>query len=262
MTDMYRTDKISIFEHERIDEIGFGNLKLIQAPEEFCYGVDAVLLADFAYRLTDAERESAKVRKVIDLGTGTGVIPLILSSKYEEAEIFGVEVQEASFLRAERNAELNGLSERLRFINADIKDLGKSMGKELAGSFDTVVSNPPYTKMSAGLMSPNRAKHIARHETTAGLEDFISVAAKFLKPKGDFFMVHRPSRLSEILIKAAKYKLEAKNLQFVSPRKGDKPNIMLIHFIKGGNPGLNILEELAVHNEQGGYTKELEERYK
>ncbi len=253
---------VRIYENERVDDIGFGDLRLIQAPDEFCYGVDAVLLADFAYRLTAVQRGEAGIRRIMDIGTGTGVIPLILSSKYSEASICGVELQEASYERAVRNAELNGVEDRVRFVNADIKDFGILWGIELKGRFDAIVSNPPYTEKRGGIVPTNPAKHIARHETTAELEDFLRAASMMLRDRGDFFMVHRPSRLAEIIKKAEKYRLEPKHMQLVSPKRGEKPNILLIHFVKGGNSGLNIFEELAVHEEHGGYTRELEERYK
>lgn len=253
---------VEVHENERVDDIGFGGLKLIQAPEEFCYGVDAVLLADFTYRLTVPDRDESQIKSIMDLGTGTGIIPLILSYKYKQTKICGVEIQKPSYDRAKRNVEINGLADRISVINADIKDFGIGWGRELKGSFDAVVSNPPYTERSGGLTPSNAAKHIARHETTAELEDFINAAASLLRERGDFFMVHRPSRLAEIIKKAGKYRLEPKNMQLVSPRRGEKPNIMLVHFVKGGNPGINIFEELAVHEEHGGYTRELEERYK
>ena len=166
-----------IFDGERVDDTGFGGLKLIQKPEEFCYGVDAVILADFAARcagvsLPSRARQAAHVTAV-DLGTGTGIIPLILSHKTGWQQIIGVEVQKGSWERAVRNAELNGLEGRMKFIKGDVKDFGQSWGAELKGKVDVVTSNPPYTQGLGGIKSANTAKAIARHETTAGLEDFI-----------------------------------------------------------------------------------------
>lgn len=166
---------------ERIDEIGFGGLKLIQKPKEFCYGVDAVILADFAAKSVKKAPEL-----IIDLGTGTGVIPLILSYKTDAADIRGVEVQTGSWERAVRSAELNSLSHRLTFINGDIKDVGQTWGQDMGGQADVVVSNPPYFKSGGAIVNGLSAKAVARHETTADLMDFMRCAAYLLKPKGDF----------------------------------------------------------------------------
>ncbi|HHU16874.1 MAG TPA: methyltransferase, partial [Clostridiales bacterium] len=173
-------------EGERIDNIGFGNLRLIQKPGDFCYGIDAVLLATFA--------DVSKGGKVIDLGTGTGIIPLILSHRTEETEIIGVEVQKDSYERGLRNVDLNNLSERITMIHGDVNEIAE---KKLFGkhSFDVVTTNPPYIKGVSGIKNKEEAKTIARHETTADLSDFIRAASFLLKERGDFYMIHRPSRL-------------------------------------------------------------------
>ena len=255
-----------IFDGERVDDTGFGGLKLIQKPEEFCYGVDAVILADFAARcagvsLPSRARQAADVTAV-DLGTGTGIIPLILSHKTGWQQLIGVEVQEGSWERAVRNAELNGLEERMEFIKGDVKDFGKHWGTELAGKVDVVTSNPPYTQGSGGLKSANTAKAIARHETTAGLEDFIRCGASLLKTRGDFFMVHRPSRLVDICYMAREAGLEPKELCFVSPSRDAAANILLVHMVKGGGRQLTVLEPLFVYESDGSYTEKLRECYR
>ncbi len=242
---------------ERIDNIGFGELQLIQEPSEFCYGVDAVILADFA-----ARHATSPINRAMDLGTGTGVIPLILSYKTEAEMIAGLEIQEGSYQRAVRNAELNGLSHRICFYKGDVKTAAKDELRHLAGKMDTVTSNPPYMEKTGGLKCANDAKSIARHETTAGLEDFMACAAAFLKPKGDFFMVHRPSRLADICCFARKYGLEPKDLCFVSPDIRKAPNIILVHCVKGAGRQLRILDPLYVYNEDGTYTDKLRECYK
>lgn len=165
---------------ERIDNIGFGDLKLIQEPSEFCYGVDAVILADFA-----AKHASGPVRQAVDLGTGTGVIPLILSWKTDADMIAGLEIQEDSYDRAVRNAKMNGLESRISFYNGDVKTAVRHELAHLCGRVDMVTSNPPYMPGTGGLKCANSAKSIARHETTAGLVDFFLCAAALLKPKGD-----------------------------------------------------------------------------
>lgn len=240
---------------ERIDNIGFGNLKLIQNPEEFCYGVDAVILADFAKTFSDLKEESL----AFDLGTGTGVIPLIISEG-TNGKIIGVEIQKDSFELAEKNAKINGLEDRISFLNQDVKDY-EDWGEKYKSAVDIVTTNPPYMSGSSGLKNDNSAKLIARHETTADLEDFIKASAYLLKDRGDLFMVHRPSRLVDIFAYGRKYKLEAKEIKFISPKKDETPNIILVHMIKNGGKELKILPTLAVHDEDGGYTLELKKCY-
>lgn len=255
--------KVNICEGERVDDTGFGSLRLIQKPEEFCYGVDAVILADFAskYVVSAATRNGSDVTAV-DLGTGTGIIPLVLSHKTSWARLTGLEVQPGSYDRACRNAKLNDLEGRMTFINADVKDFGETWGAELKGKVDVVTSNPPYTEGGGGLKSANSAKSIARHETTANLEDFIKCAAGLLKNKGDFFMVHRPSRLVDICCLGRKHGLEPKDMCFVSPDVESAPNIILVHFVKGGGRQLKVLDPLYVYNMDGTYTEKLRECYK
>lgn len=254
---MNLVDEIIISEEERLDEIGFGDLKLIQKPKDFCYGVDAVILADFSVKNLKKKPEI-----IIDLGTGTGILPLIMSHKTDAPKIVGVEVQEDSFLRAKRNVAINKLDDRVSFINGDIKDYASSWGVEMKGSADMVVSNPPYFISGGGIINDLTPKTIARHETTAGLEDFIKCASYLLKPKGDLFMVHRPSRLVDICYYGRMHGLEPKEMCFVSPNQQSVPNILLVHFVKGGGKELKFTKPLAVYDENGNYTKELLEAYK
>ncbi len=237
---------------ERIDEIGFGNLRLIQKPEDFCYGIDAVLLATFA--------EIRKDAKVIDLGTGTGIVPIILSHRTEAAQLFGVEVQLDSYERGLRNVCMNHLEGRVHLLNCDVKQLAKEKKVHLH-SFDAVLTNPPYVKGNGGVKNQATAKMIARHETTASLADFIREASLLLKDKGDFYMVHRPNRLVDISILCRQHKLEPKELRLVSPNKDSAPNILLIHCVKHGRPELKFLDPLYVYNEDGTYTDEIMSLY-
>lgn len=241
---------------ERIDNIGFGDLKLIQEPDEFCYGVDAVILADFA-----AKHATGPIRNVVDLGTGTGVIPLILSHKTEAEFIAGLEIQEGSYRRAVRNAEINNLEDRVHFFKGDVKTAAKDVLRDLKGSMDVVTTNPPYMQGQEGLKCANSAKSIARHETTAGLEDFFACAKALLKPRGDLFMVHRPSRLADICCFAREYGLEPKELCFVSPNVNRAANILLVHCVKGGGKQLRIIDPLYVYEETGEYTESLRKCY-
>lgn len=252
MSDL--NSQYALADDERVDEIGFNGLKLIQAPDEFCYGVDAVVLADFASK---SANQKERLKTAVDLGTGTGIIPLILSHKTELEHLYGVEIQKNSFERACRNAVLNQLLTRVRFIHADIAKPFEAL-KSLEGSIDLVTCNPPYMTGGAGIINGNEAKRIARHETTADLECFVSTAARLLKPKGHLYMVHRPSRLVDICFYCRKHKLEPKELRFVSPDKNTAPNILLVHCVKNGNPELKMLEPLYVYEEDhSDYTEEI-----
>ena len=235
----------------RFDETGFGSIGIYQAPEEFCYGVDAVLLADFA-------AEGARKRKqcrIMDLGTGTGIVPLILSHKTDAAYIGALELQDHSFALVEKNIAENHLEHRIFGFHGDVSCFEKA--EDMKESFDVVTTNPPYFAGGGGIESQNQAKAIARHEISASLDDFLRLSAKLLKDRGDFYMVHRPSRLVDICETCRKYKLEPKELRFVSGKPMEKPNIVLIHCVKHGNAELRILAPLAVHNEDGSYTDEI-----
>lgn len=243
---------VCINKEERLDETGFGNLKLIQKPEDFCYGIDAVLLASFA-----AEKAGARI---LDLGTGTGIVPILLSHKTRAEEIVGIELQQDAWERGQRNIQLNELQKRVKILLGDVKD-ALSMKDIEAYSFDTVVTNPPYVKKGGGIKNSSHPKTIARHELSAELSDFIEVAASMLKDRGDFYMVHRPDRLVDIAVLCRQYKLEPKEIRLVSPNKEGKPNILLVHCIKHGKPELKFLDPLYVYDEKGGYTAEILEIY-
>lgn len=247
--------KENLLEEERVDEIGFGDLKLIQNWREFCYGVDAVILSQFA-----AENYKGKEFKIVDLGTGTGIIPLILSFKLPKAKITGVEVQRSSWDRACRNAKGNGLEERIAFLNEDVKDY-KKWGKELKGTVDMIVCNPPYFQGGGGLKNKEEPKTIARHETSASLEEFLKCSDFLLKPKGELFMVHRPSRLADLCYHGRELGLEPKRMQFVSPDKMRAPNILLLQFVKGGGKELRLSDPLFVYDEEGKYSPQVLRAY-
>ena len=241
---------------ERVDNIGFGGLQLVQDPEEFCYGVDAVILADFA-----ARHAGAHPQNIIDLGTGTGIIPLILSAKTKADFIGGLEIQEDSYERALRNARLNGLEDRVKFFLGDARSAHCDILGELRGEVDIVTCNPPYMQGAGGIKCANIAKSIARHETSAGLEDFFACASALLREGGEFFLVHRPSRLADICCFARQYRLEPKEMRFVSPKSSKAANIILVRCVKGGGKQLKILDPLFVYGQDGNYTKELRECY-
>ena len=239
---------------ERIEEIGFGGLKLIQKPEAFCYGVDAVVLADFACSAFP------RFRKCVDLGTGTGVIPLIMSHKNKNAEFRGIDVQEGFVDMAGRSCLLNGLEHRISFHHGDVSKPDDDVFP--AGSADMVVCNPPYFSRGGAIPGDNREKFIARHEASATVEDFIKTAAKLLEKKGHFCMVHRPSRLVDIFCCCRRHGLEPKDMRMVAPRQGRAPNIVLVHCVKGGGKELKLHNELYVYAADGAdYSDEIQQIY-
>ncbi len=231
---------------EKTDEIGFGGLTLIQDDEMFCYGIDAVLLASFASR--------ASHRRVADLGTNNGVIPLIMSSLGDAEAFCGVEMQERACSLARRNAERNGLAERIRIVHADVASLREIFP---AGSFDCVVTNPPYMAAGKGIVNAENALTAARHETTARLSDFIAQAAYLLQERGYFYMIHRPSRIVDISVLCRENALEPKYIQMISPHIGEKPNLMLIECRKNGGRELKFLDPLYVYEKEGVYSEEI-----
>ena len=239
----------------RLDETGFGNMKVYQETDEFCYGVDAVMLSDFA---------SANIKKpydkfrIMDLGTGSGIIPVILAHKTEAGFIGGIEVQEGSYNLCRKNLEVNNLEGRVEFFHSNVKDFATEENRE---TFSLVTSNPPYMKGSCGIKSANEAKGIARHETLGTLEDFVKLAAWLLKDKGEFCMVHRPSRLVDICEMCRAYRLEPKEIRFVSGKPMEKPNILLVRCVKNGNRELKVLEPLSVYENNGTYSEEILKMY-
>ena len=245
-------DSFSVKAGERVDDIGFGQFRLIQNPEEFCYGVDSVLLADFM-----ANRIRVNPGTVVDMGTGTGVIPLILCHKTDVKKVIGVELQRSSYDKAVRNAVLNNVSDRISFVLGDVNDAELDWGKELKGKIDAVVTNPPYFKAGGAIKSELSVKAAARHETTAGLEEVMKCASYLLRNRGELFMVHRPSRLVDICCLGRMAGLEVKEIRFVSPRKGEIPNILLVKLVKGGGSELKILPPLAVYDTDGNYTSDI-----
>lgn len=236
-----------ILENERIDDLEYKGLKIIQNKEGFCFGIDSILLSDFA-------KEIKKESKVIDLGTGTGIIGIMLCAKTELSKIVGVEIQKEVYEMAKRSIKLNNLEERFQIINEDIKNLENKLEQE---TFDAVVTNPPYKKIGTGLTNENEKKLISRHEITANLEDFIKIASKLLKDKKNLYMVHRPDRLVDIIELLRKYKLEPKTIKFVYPNIKKEANLILIKATKNAKPFLKIEKPLYVYDKNGNYTSEI-----
>ena len=255
-------NRIELEKEERVDDTGFGGLKLVQRPDEFCYGVDAVLLAS-------AAAEGGAFRTIADLGAGTGVIPLILSHKTDAELILGVEIQERSCRSAEKTIKLNGLEGRVMVVQGDVSrfdelrdKINEAAGEKLQdGCFDAVTANPPYTGGSKGLTNSTDAKMIARHEVACTLEDFFTAAAGLLKSKGHFFMIHRPARLVDIFSLGRKYGLEPKEIRMIRPDKKSSPSMVLVHMIRNGGAELKVGEDLFIRDESGDYSREIEEIY-
>lgn len=239
-----------LLENERIDELHRNGYKIIQNQKKFCFGMDAVLLSGFA-----------KVKKgetVLDLGTGTGIIPILLEAKTDGKHFIGLEIQKESADMARRSVAMNNLSDKIDIITGDIKEASKEFG---AASFDVVTSNPPYMNDHHGLTNPDLPKAIARHELLCSLEDVIREASKVLKPGGRFYMVHRPFRLVEIINTLTRYKLEPKRLKMVHPFLEKEPNMILIECIKGGGSMIKVEAPLIVYKEVNVYTDEIYDIY-
>lgn len=239
--------KIKLKENERIDDLEFKNLKIIQNKDGFCFGIDSILLTDFAKNIKQNS-------KVIDLGTGTGIIPILLYGKTKNTKFVGVEIQPEVAEMANRSVKLNLLENNIEILNTNILELSKIYNR---GSFDVVTTNPPYKKINTGVINENNKKLISRHEITASLEDFIRTASFLLKDLGEFYMVHRPDRLVDIFYEMRKNKIEPKKIKFIYPNKNKKTNLVLIKGIKNGKQFLEFENNLYVYNEDGNYTNEI-----
>lgn len=241
---------INLLPGERIDDLERNGFKIIQNSEKFCFGMDAVLLSGFA-----------KVKKgetVLDLGTGTGIIPILLKAKTEGESFTALEIQDESADMARRSVALNGLEENIKIVNGDIKEASNIFGR---ASFDVVTTNPPYMNDNHGLKNPDMPKAIARHEVLCTLEDVVREASYVLKPKGRFYMVHRPHRLIEIVNILTKYKLEPKRIKMVHPFVDKEANMVLIEALKGGNSFLKMEAPIIVYEKPGVYTREIYDIY-
>ena len=241
---------IPLNEWERVDDLQYKGLRLIQDTKGFCFGVDAVLLANFA--------EIKKGQSVLDMGTGTGIIPILIAGKTQAGKVTGLEIQGHMAEMASRSVRLNHLEERVAIIHGDLKS-----GVELFGadSFDVVTCNPPYMNPGGGLVNPEDAKAISRHEIKCTLEDVITVGSKLLKHGGKLNIVHRPERLVDIFCLMRANRIEPKRLRMVHPSPGKKANIILVEGAKYGNPQLKTLEPLYVYNENGQYSDEINKIY-
>lgn len=237
-------------EGERLDDLQRDGMMIIQNPDWFCFGMDAVLLTAFA--------KVAKGNRVIDLGTGNGVIPLLLSAKTEGEYFEGLEIQDDIADMARRSVRYNCLEQRIHITTGDIKEASSYFE---AASFDVVTTNPPYMTNSHGLTNAAGHRAVARHELLCSLEDIVRESAILLKPGGRFFMVHRPFRLSEIMNTMTRYKLEPKRMRLVYPFVDREPNMVLIEGTRGGNPRITVEKPLIVYQAVNEYTPEVQELY-
>lgn len=240
-------ESINLEENERIDDLEFKNLKIIQNKDGFCFGIDSVLLSDFAKNIK-------KDSRVIDIGTGTGIISILLCAKTELGKIYGVEIQKEVANICKRNIKLNNLEEKFEVINSDINDIFKILNKN---EYDVIVTNPPYKQIGTGAKSTDIKKLISRHEIKCSLEDVIEKSSKLLKSLGQFYMVHRAERIVDIMCMLRKYNLEPKQIRFVHSKKNEKPILILIKAVKNAKQFLKIDSPLIIYKDNGEYTDEI-----
>lgn len=231
---------------ERLDDLQVNGYEIIQHPGKFCFGMDAVLLSNFA-RVKKGER-------VLDIGTGTGIIPILLTAKTEGQSFVGLEIQEESADMARRSVMHNHLEEKVEIVNGDIKEAAEVFG---LASFDVITTNPPYMIGHHGIANASDTKAIARHEVLCTLDDILRESARMLKPRGRFYMVHRPFRLAEIISKMVQYGMEPKRMRMVHPFLDKEPNMVLIEGIRGANSRMTVEKPLIVYREVGVYSEEL-----
>lgn len=235
---------------ERWDDLMRCGYQILQDPDTFCFGMDAVLLSSFA--------KVAEGEVVLDLGTGNGIIPILLAAKTPGKHFTGIDIQPKVLSLAKRSIEKNNLNDKISFHEVDIKVADEVFP---IGSFDVVTSNPPYMIGSHGLKNENQALSIARHEILCDFDDIIRVTRRLLRPKGRFYLVHRPFRLVEILSKMSGNGIEPKRMRLVHPHEEKEPNMVLIEGVRGGKPRLKIEKPLVVYSSNGEYTQEITKLY-
>ena len=235
---------------ERLDDLQIKGYRIIQSPGRFCFGMDAVLLSAFA--------KVKKGEQALDLGTGTGILPILLEAKNEGESYTGLEIQEESADMARRSVLVNHLEDRVRIVTGDIREAAALFG---AASFHVVTVNPPYMIGDHGLKNANEAKYIARHEVLCTLEDVLRESARLLGNKGRFYMVHRPFRLVEILAGMSRHRIEPKRMRLVHPYIDREPNMVLLEGVKDASPRMTVEPPLVVYNKDGTYTDELLKLY-
>ena len=241
---------IKLLPGERIDDLDRNGYQIIQNREKFCFGMDAVLLSGFA--------KAYKNERVLDLGTGTGIIPILMEAKTEGKHFSALEIQAESVDMARRSVVMNHLEEKIDIVQGDICQASEIFGK---GTFQVVTCNPPYMKDNHGLKNPNLPKAIARHEVLCTLKDVVREASAVLKQSGRFYLVHRPQRLIEIIEMMVSHHLEPKRMQFVHPYADKEANMVLMEAVKGGKSMLKLEEPIIVFEEKGVYSKQIQKIY-
>ena len=225
---------------ERLDDLQIGGLELIQDPKKFCFGVDAVFLSDFV-RIRPGEN-------VLDLGTGNGIIPVLLSAKTEARHITGLEIQADTAEMARRSVAHNHLEDRIDIVTGDIKEAAELFKPAF---FDVITTNPPYMLADHGMRNPDDAKAIARHEVLCSLDDILRESMRLVQDKSRFYMIHRPFRLTEIMIKMHQYKIEPKRIRFVHPYIDKEPAMVLIEGVRGARPRVTVEPPLIIYDRNG-----------
>ena len=225
---------------ERLDDLQIGGLELIQDPKKFCFGVDAVFLSDFV-RIRPGEN-------VLDLGTGNGIIPVLLSAKTEARHITGLEIQADTAEMARRSVAHNHLEDRIDIVTGDIKEAAELFKPAF---FDVITTNPPYMRVDHGMRNPDDAKAIARHEVLCSLDDILRESMRLMQDKSRFYMIHRPFRLTEIMIKMHQYKIEPKRIRFVHPYIDKEPAMVLIEGVRGAKPRVTVEPPLIIYDRNG-----------
>ena len=233
-------------EGERVDDLNRKGYRILQDPEAFCFGIDAVLLADFA--------KIAAGEQVLDLGTGSGILPLLMHARQSSARYFGLEIQPEMAERAERSVRMNGLEQDITITCGDLRDV---LSYYPGQSMDAVVCNPPYMPAQGGLKNEAASRTIARHEVTCTIEDVATAASRVLKSRGRLYLVHRPARLAAVFAALENHHLEPKRLRFVQPFADTAPTMMLIEAVLQGGPELKVEPPLIVYDAPGQYTQEI-----
>ncbi|HIZ12440.1 MAG TPA: tRNA1(Val) (adenine(37)-N6)-methyltransferase [Candidatus Mediterraneibacter stercorigallinarum] len=222
---------------ERLDDLQLNGLELIQDPNKFCFGVDAVFLSDFV-RVKPGET-------VLDMGTGNGIIPVLLSAKTQGKKFTGLEIQPDTAEMARRSVRLNHLEERIEIVTGDIKEAAEIFKPAF---FDVITTNPPYMPAEHGLRNPDSARAIARHEVMCSLDDILRESMRLLQDKGRFYMIHRPFRLTEIMIKMNQYKIEPKRIQFIYPYIDKEPAMVLIEGVRGARSRVTVEPPIIIYD--------------
>ena len=238
---------VQLLNDEELHDLEYKGLKLIQKKKGFKFGVDSVLLSDFAKKIK-------KNATVMDIGSGTGIISILLAKKTKLKKIYAVEIQKDMAEMSERSIQLNNQEDKIEVINDNIKNIFRYVCKN---SIDVVVSNPPYKKISSGILNPEENKLISRHEVECNFDEIANIAGRLLKDNGTFYLIHRPERLADVLISLKKNRLEPKNLRFIQSKNNEAPKMFLLKSVKYAGEFLKVEKPLIIYDSENKYTEEL-----